>query len=45
MLFRSVIDLLDQIGDAVPAGAPIANKARAAIDLIDRGIISYSAVA
>ncbi|MFM8531964.1 MAG: DEAD/DEAH box helicase [Ilumatobacteraceae bacterium] len=41
---RQVIDLLDQIHDTVPADDPLRGRARAAMDLVDRGIGAYSAV-
>jgi len=40
---RQAIDLLDQIREAVPADDPLAGTARRAKDLVDRGIVAYSA--
>ncbi|MBM3686187.1 MAG: DEAD/DEAH box helicase [Actinobacteria bacterium] len=42
---RQAIDLLDQIREAVPREHPLHANARRARDLIDRGIVSYSATA
>ena len=42
---RQAIDLLDQIREAVPREHPLHGNARRARDLIDRGIVSYSATA
>ncbi|MGI9197182.1 MAG: DEAD/DEAH box helicase [Candidatus Nanopelagicales bacterium] len=41
---RQVIDLLDQIGDALPSGDPMITRSRQAMALVDRGIVAYSAV-
>lgn len=41
---RQVIDLLDQISDAVGADDPMRARARLAMGLVDRGIVAYSAV-
>ena len=41
---RQVIDLLDQIHDSVAMDDPMRQRARAAIALVDRGIVAYSAV-
>ncbi|MFM8773392.1 MAG: DEAD/DEAH box helicase [Actinomycetota bacterium] len=41
---RQVIDLLDQIHGALPADDPLRARTRSAIDLVDRGIVAYSAV-
>ncbi len=40
---RQVIDVLDQIADAVPRESPVRTRARRARDLVDRGIVAYSA--
>ena len=40
---RQVIDLLDQIADAVALDSPVRGRARRARDLVDRGIVAYSA--
>ena len=42
---RQAIDLLDQIRDAVDRDHPLHTTARRARDLIDRGIVAYSATA
>jgi len=42
---RQAIDLLDQIREAVPREHPLHANARRGRDLIDRGIVSYSATA
>ena len=42
---RQAIDLLDQIRDAVAEDHPLRRSARRARDLVDRGIVSYSATA
>jgi ATP-dependent RNA helicase HelY len=42
---RQAIDLLDQIREAVPRDHALHGNARRARDLIDRGIVSYSATA
>ena len=41
---RQVIDLLDQIADALPPDSAFRARARSAIDLVDRGIVAYSTV-
>ncbi len=41
---RQVIDLLDQIHDTVADDDPMRSRARMAMDLVDRGIVAYSAV-
>ncbi|MBM3688319.1 MAG: DEAD/DEAH box helicase [Actinobacteria bacterium] len=41
---RQVIDLLDQIHGALPTDDPLRGRTRSAIDLVDRGIVAYSAV-
>lgn len=41
---RQVIDLLDQIHGALPTDDPLRARTRSAIDLVDRGIVAYSAV-
>ena len=41
---RQVIDLLDQLADALPAEDPLRRTARSAIGLVDRGVISYSSL-
>ena len=41
---RQVIDLLDQIADALPSDSSLRARARSAIDLVDRGIVAYSTV-
>ena len=41
---RQVIDLLDQISDAVEPASPLRKRARAARDLIDRGIVAFAAL-
>lgn len=41
---RQVIDLLDQIHEAVDVGSPLRDRARAAIAAVDRGIVAYSSV-
>ena len=42
---RQAVDLLDQIREAVPTDHALHGTARRARDLIDRGIVSYSATA
>ncbi len=42
---RQAIDLLDQVREAVPTTHPLHANARRARDLIDRGIVAYSATA
>lgn len=42
---RQAVDLLDQVRDAVPPDHPLHANARRARDLIDRGIVAYSATA
>ena len=42
---RQAIDLLDQIREAVGPDHPLHSAARRARDLIDRGIVAYSATA
>jgi ATP-dependent RNA helicase HelY len=42
---RQAIDLLDQIREAVDSDHPLHGTARRARDLIDRGIVAYSATA
>jgi ATP-dependent RNA helicase HelY len=42
---RQAIDLLDQIREATGHGHPLHSAARRARDLIDRGIVAYSATA
>ncbi|MFM9134625.1 MAG: DEAD/DEAH box helicase [bacterium] len=39
---RQVLDLLDQLADALPADDPMAARARAAMALVDRGVIAYA---
>ena len=41
---KQLIDLLDQIAFAAPAGPGLAATARAAIDAMRRGVVAYSAV-
>ncbi|MEK9663140.1 MAG: DEAD/DEAH box helicase [Candidatus Nanopelagicales bacterium] len=40
---RQVIDLLDQIAQALPPESMLRTRARRARDLVDRGIVAYSA--
>lgn len=42
---RQAVDLLDQVREAVPSDHPLHAHARRARDLIDRGIVAYSATA
>lgn len=42
---RQAIDLLDQVREAVPREHPLHGNARRARDLVDRGIVAYSATA
>jgi ATP-dependent RNA helicase HelY len=42
---RQAVDLLDQIREAVPRDHPLHAHARKARDLVDRGIVAYSATA
>ncbi|KWX01269.1 RNA helicase [Carbonactinospora thermoautotrophica] len=41
---KQVIDLLDQISDAVPDDAPVRKTAHAAVDALRRGVVAYSSV-
>lgn len=40
---RQVIDLLDQIAEALPDDSPMRSRARSARDLVDRGIVAFAA--
>ena len=42
---RQVVDLLGQIGDAVPSGHPMRAAAKEAARLVSRGIVDYSVAA
>ena len=42
---RQVIDLLGQVAQALPPGDPIRATANEAADLLNRGVIAYSAPA
>ena len=44
-IFPMPLDLLDQIREAVPRDHPLHAHARKARDLVDRGIVAYSATA
>ena len=39
---RQTIDLLDQVSGALPVGDPLAERARSAMALVDRGVIAYA---
>ena len=41
---RQVLDLLGQLADALADDDPLRRRARAAMDLVDRGIVAYSSV-